>query len=108
MNPRKMQQMMRRMGIAQQEVDASEVIIKTPEKEIVIKNPQVSKVNMMGQQTFQVVGEVEEKSISTEPEISEEDIETVVEQTGVKEEEAKKAIKRNDFDLAKAIMELKG
>ena len=35
MNPRKMQQMMKKMGIAQQEVDATEVIIKTAEKEIV-------------------------------------------------------------------------
>jgi nascent polypeptide-associated complex subunit alpha len=107
MNPRKMQQMMRRMGISQQEIEATQVIIKTPEKELVINNPQVSKVNMMGQQTFQVIGEVEERSVSTEPEINEEDIKTVMEQTGISEEEAKEAIKRNDFDLAKAIMELK-
>ena len=108
MNPRKAAQMMRKMGISQQEVDATEVIIKTPEKELVINNPQVSKVNMMGQETFQVVGEVEERSVSSEPEINEEDVKTVMEQAGVSEEEAKEAIKRNDFDLAKAIMELKG
>lgn len=107
MNPRKMQQMMRKMGISQQEIDATEVIIKTPEKELIIKNPNVSKVNMMGQQTFQIVGEVEERPISTEPEINEEDIKTVMQQTGVSEEEAIEAIKNNDFDLAKAIMELK-
>ena len=107
MNPRKAAQMMRKMGISQQEIDATEVIIKTPEKELVIKNPNVSKVNMMGQETFQVVGEVEERSISSEPEINEEDVKTVMEQTEASEEEAKEAIKRNDFDLAKAIMELK-
>ena len=107
MNPRKMQQMMRKMGIAQQEIDATEVIIKTPEKEIVINNPQVSKVNMMGQQTFQIVGEIEERDISSEPEVNEDDIKTVMEQTGVSEEEAKEAIIKNDFDLARAIMELK-
>lgn len=107
MNPRKAAQMMKRMGIQQQEIDATEVIIRTPEKEMVINNPQVSKVNMMGQQTFQVIGEVEERPVSSEPEINEEDVKTVVEQTGVSEEEAKEAIKRNDLDLAKAIMELK-
>ena len=107
MNSRKAQAMMRKMGISQQEVDATEVIIKTPEKELVINNPQVSKVNMMGQETFQVVGEVEERAVSSEPEINEEDVKTVMEQAGVSEEEAKEAIKRNDFDLAKAIMELK-
>ena len=107
MNPRAMKQAMKRMGIQQIEIPANEVVIKTDDKELIIKNPQVSKVNMMGQQTFQVVGEVEERAISSEPEISEDDIKTVKEQTGVGEEEAKEAIKRNDFDLAKAIMELK-
>ncbi len=48
MNPRQMQQMMRKMGIQQQEIDATEVIIKTADKEIVITEPNVSKVNMMG------------------------------------------------------------
>ena len=108
MNPRKAAQMMRKMGISQQEVDATEVIIKTPEKELVIANPQVSKVNMMGQETFQVVGEVEERAVSSEPEINEEDVKTVMDQAGVSEEEAKEAIKKNDFDLAKTIIELKG
>ncbi len=107
MNSRKAAQMMKKMGIQQQEIDAVEVIIKTPEKELVINNPQVSKVNMMGQQTFQVVGEVEERALSSEPEINEEDVKTVMEQADVSEEEAKEAIKKNDFDLAKTIMELK-
>ena len=73
MNPRKMQQMMKKMGIQQVEIPATEVIIKGEEKEIVITDPQVSKVNMMGQETFQITGQVEEKELSTEPEISEED-----------------------------------
>ena len=107
MNSRKAAQMMRKMGISQQEIEATEVIIKTPEKEMVILNPQVSKVNMMGQETFQVVGNVEERSISSEPEINEEDVKTVAEQAGVSEEEAKEAIKDNDYDLAKAIMSFK-
>ncbi len=107
MNPRKMEKMMKRMGIQQVEVPATEVIIKTPEKEIIISEPQVSKVNMMGQETFQVVGNINERPISTEPEISEEDIKTVVEQTNVPKEEAEKAIKEEKGDLAAAIMKLK-
>ncbi len=106
MNPRKMNQMMRRMGISQQEIDATEVIIRTAEKELIIQNPQVSKVNMMGQNTFQIVGEAVERELSTEPEINEEDIKTVMEQANVSEETAEKAIKNNDYDLAKAIMSL--
>lgn len=107
MNPRDMQKAMKKLGIKQEEIDAQEVIIRTPDKEIIISNPQVSKVNMMGQETFQIVGDFEERPISSEPEINDEDIKTVVEQTGSSEEKAKEAIEKNDGDLAKAIMELK-
>ena len=107
MNPKKMQQMMRKMGISQQEIDATEVIIKTQEKEIIISNPQVSKVNMMGQETFQVVGNIEERSLDKKPEISGEDVKTVVEQTGVTKEKAKESIEKNNGDLAATIIELK-
>ena len=106
MNPRKMQGMMKKMGISQVEVDATEVIIKTSESEIVIKNPQVSKVKMMGQETFQISGESEEKAIDTKPEINEEDVKTVMEQTGTSEEDAKKAIEKTEGDLAEAILKL--
>ena len=106
MNPRKMQQMMRQMGIRQVEIPATEVIIKTEEKEIIISNPSVQKVNMMGQENFQISGEIEERELSTTPEISEEDIKTVMEQAHVSEEEAKKAIEDANGDLAEAIMNL--
>ncbi|MFC1768925.1 nascent polypeptide-associated complex protein [Nanoarchaeota archaeon] len=108
MNPRKMQQMMKKMGIQQAEIEATEVIIKTADKEIIIANPQVSKVNMMGQETYQVVGEASEREISSEPEINEDDVKTVVDQTGVTEEQAKEAISKHEGDLAAAILELKG
>lgn len=107
MNPRKMNQMMKKMGIQQQELDATEVIIRTPEKEIIITSPQVSKVNMMGQQTYQVVGEEHERPLSKEPEIDEEDIKTVMEQAEVDEDTAKKAIEEAEGDLAQAIMNIK-
>jgi len=107
MNPRKMQAAMRKMGIQQQEIDAKQVIIKCEDKDIVINNPQVAKVNMMGQETYQVVGEAEEVEVSKDPEINEDDIKTVSEQANCSEEEAKEAIKRNQGDLASAIIGLK-
>ena len=108
MNPRKMAQAMRKMGISQVEIPAREVIIRTEDKEIIITNPQVSKVNMMGQQTYQIAGEEHERSLSTEPEISEDDIKTVMEQAKCTKEEAEEAIKANNNDLAAAIISLKG
>ena len=107
MNPKKMQQMMRKMGIQQQELDATEVRIKCTDKEIIITNPQVSKVNMMGQQTYQIVGEEHEQALETAPEIEDDDVNTVMEQTGTDQETAKKAIEEAEGDLAAAIMNLK-
>lgn len=106
MNPRKMQQMMKKMGIQQVEIPATEVIIKTPDSEIIITEPQVSKVNMMGQETLQIVGNMHERQLSTAPDINEDDVKTVMEQANVSEEAAKKAIEENDGDLAAAIMSL--
>lgn len=107
MNPRMMRQAMKRMGIQQQEIEATEVIIRTHDKEIVITNPQVSKVNMMGQKTYQVVGEEHERNLSSEPEINDDDVKTVMEQANVDEDTARKAIEDNDGDLAQAILSLK-
>jgi nascent polypeptide-associated complex subunit alpha len=104
MNPGQMRKMMQRMGIQQQEIDASEVIIKTADKNIIITNPSVTKVNMMGQETFQITGNVTESA--SEPELNEEDIITVIEQAGVDRERAIESLKENDYDLAKTIIRL--
>ncbi len=99
-NPKKMQKMMNQMGMKQEEIQASEVIIKGP-KEIIIKNPQVMKVDMMGQETFQISGEISEGSG-----ISEDDILTVADKAEVSEADALKALQESDGDLAEAIMKL--
>ncbi len=106
LNPRKMQQMMKQMGIQQVDIPATEVIIRTANKEIVITSPSVAKVNMMGQQTFQISGEIEERSLSTTPDISEEDVQAVMDQAGVNETTARKAIEKHHGDLAEAILDL--
>lgn len=105
-NPREMQKAMRKLGIRQEEIAAREVIIRTDDKEIVIANPQVSKVNMMGQETYQIIGEAEEHQISSEAEIND-DVKIVMEQTGATEEKAREAIEENGHDLAKAIISLR-
>ncbi len=106
LNPRKMQQMMKQMGIQQVDIPATEVIIRTANKEIIITSPSVAKVNMMGQQTFQISGEIEERSLSTTPDISEEDVQAVMDQAGVNETTARKAIEKHHGDLAEAILDL--
>lgn len=103
-NPKQAAQMMKKMGIKQEEIPASEVIIKTQDKELVIKNPAVSKIEMGGQSSFQISGEVEERELKAE--ISKEDIKTVTEQASCTEEQAKKALEETDGDIAKAILSL--
>ncbi len=107
MNPRKMQQMMKQLGIQQVEIPATEVIIKTKDKTIIITNPSVSKVNMIGQENFQISGEVHEEEVSSVPDISDEDVRTVMEQTGASKLAARKAIEDAHGDLAEAILNLK-
>lgn len=101
-----MQKMMQRMGVAQTEIPAKEVIIKGDEKEIVILNPSVSKVNIMGQDSFQITGEIHERA--SKADISKEDVKTVMEQAGVNEEEARTALEKTRGDIAEAILQLKG
>lgn len=105
-SPREMQKAMKRLGIKQEEIDAELVIIKTHDKDFVIRNPQVSKVNMMGQETFQVVGIIEEIEKDTKAEISEEDINTVIEQASCTKEEAMEAIEESGGNLAEAILKI--
>lgn len=107
-NPKQMKQAMKRMGIQQEEVPAVEVIIRLEDREIVVSNPSVQKVNMMGQSSYQVSGEESVRSISSGPEISGEDVKTVAAQAGCSEEEARKALEESGGDLAEAIMSLSG
>lgn len=107
MNPRDVQRAMKQLGVKQVEIPATEVIIRTKDKDIIIREPSVQKVNMMGQVSFQISGEVEEQSHSSAPEISEEDIKMVMEQAGVDQKTALQAIHDAEGDLAQAIIELK-
>ena len=105
-NPREMQKAMKKLGIKQEEIDAELVIIKTSGKDLIIKNPQVSRVNMMGQETIQVIGDITEVDKNESIEIDEDDIATVIEQTGCTKEEAIDALEQSNGNLAEAILKL--
>lgn len=100
-NPRQMKRMMKQMGMAMEELDAKEVIIKLEDGEIVIRNPSVSVVKVKNQKTYQIMGE--EQVVQGIPE---EDVEMVAEKAGVSLEEAKEALEKSNGDLAEAIMSL--
>ena len=90
MNPKLVKQAMKKMGVKEVPIDAIEVIIKTHDKDLVIRNPGVTKVTMMGQETIQITGDIEEFSS-----MNEEDIKTVMSQASCTEEQAKEALEKN-------------
>ena len=105
MNPKMMEKAMKQLGIKQEQIEASEVIIKCPDKDLVIRNPQVSKVKAMGQETFQISGDVEEVEAGV-ADIKNEDIKTVVQQAHVSEKRAKEALIEHKGDIAATILAL--
>ena len=103
LNPKKMQSMMKQMGIAQEEIDANRVIIETSEKNIIINNPSVVKIDMKGQENFQISGDIEEEETKDN---TDEDIKTIMEKTNCLEQEAKLAYEKANNDLTEAILSL--
>ena len=103
LDPKKMQAVMKQMGMAQEEIPAEKVIIEqTDGNKTIINNPSVMKIKMQGQETFQISGEVSEEAGET---FNEEDVQTIVEKTGASEGDAKKALEETG-DLAEAILKL--
>lgn len=105
-NPKQMQGMMKKMGISQEEISAERVIIeKSDGSKIIISEPSVTKIKMQGQETFQIAGDISETA-DEENEISDEDIETIMEKTGCDKETARETLEKNNGDLAETILEL--
>lgn len=107
MNPRMMKKLQKQIEKATEEIDATKVIIETPEKTLVFDHPSVTIMDMMGQKTYQVVGEPSEME-NEEDGIPEEDVELVMAQTGVSKEEAISALEKCDGEPAEAIIKLVG
>ncbi len=102
LDPKKMEQMLKKLGMKMDNIPANEVIIKTDSGDITIENPQVVKTSMKGQVVFQVSGNVKERAFSDE------DIKLVMEQSGVSDKEKiKQALQETNGDIVEAIMKLK-
>jgi nascent polypeptide-associated complex subunit alpha len=102
-DPKKMQAMMKQMGINQQDVPAKKVIIEGEDSNIIINNPSVVKINMQGQTNFQISGDVSEQ---VSEDHTSEDIKTLIEKTNCTEEQAKDALDKANGDLTEALLEL--
>jgi len=103
-NPKQMQGMMKKMGIAQTEIRAHRVVIECEDKNIIIEEPSVIKVSMQGQVSYQISGQEREESIE---QFNEEDIKMVMEKTEKSRQEVVDCLDKNEGDIASTIMELK-
>jgi nascent polypeptide-associated complex subunit alpha len=127
LNPRKMKQMMEQMGIDLEELDAEEVVIRTPDEELVFTDAQVQRMDAQGQATYQVVGSPESRprgedggdaeSVETDAgeataeddasaAIPDSDVEIVAARTGASEDAAREALEETGGDLAAAVERL--
>lgn len=111
-DPKKMHGMLKKMGVKSKEIEADEVIIKTGNKKIVIRDPKVSEVEFSGQKTFQIFGnvsveEIKEEEVAESLDLSEKDIKFVSSTAKVPFLEAREALLKTKGDLAKAILTLK-
>lgn len=103
MNPKQMQSMMKQMGIAQEEINASKVIFETKEGNYIIENPSVIKIKMQGQTSYQVSGDEHFEELSEEK-YTEEDVNLIIEKTQKNREEVIEALEKTDGDIAESIM----
>jgi nascent polypeptide-associated complex subunit alpha len=104
-NPKQMQRMLRQFGIRSEELPAKKVVFELEGgKKLVIEEPQVTVIGLKGQKTYTVMGEAIEEKAG----IPEEDIEMVMRQASVDKKKAEAALKKNEGDIAEAILKLKG
>lgn len=101
LDPKKMQAMMKQMGIKSEDIASSKVTIETDSGAIIIEEPQVVQVTMQGQVSFQISGKVRKEIRSTA-----DDVKMVMEQAGCSEDDAKNALEKSNGDIAEAILSL--
>lgn len=121
-NERQMKMMMKRLGMTTEPIDnVEEVIIRTRDQEHVIKDPEVTLLTVQGVRTYQVVGEAKVRARTvTSPgpdgEVPataaapagppDEDIQLVMDQTGVSRSDAVQALDASGGAPAEAILSL--
>ena len=102
-NPRKMKQMMDKMGMAMEPLEGVErVVIFTAKGDFVFDTAEVVAMTMQGVRSFQITGEprFEAKTLT----VSEEDVRLVMEQTKAPEEKVRRTLVETKGDIAEAIL----
>ena len=110
-NPRQMQQAMKKMGIKQTDINnVTEVIIRTADREIVITDAEVVLVEMQGSRNYQISGNEKTRELGSASPAAVSfpagDIDLVMSQTGCDKERAVKALEDTGGQPAEAILKI--
>jgi nascent polypeptide-associated complex subunit alpha len=106
-NPRKMKQMMDKLGMEMEPLEGVErIVISTSKGNYVFDAAEVVAMTMQGVRTFQVTGEPRFEAKA--PAVPEEDVRLVMEQTKAPEEKVRRALAETKGDIAEAILRLQG
>ena len=107
MNPRKMKQMMKQLGMDVRPVDdVQEIVITTPSGRYVFDQAEVAIMKMQGVTTWQITGDPRFEAATAL--IPDDDVALVAEQAHVSIEAARTALDEAKGDIADAIMKLSG
>jgi nascent polypeptide-associated complex subunit alpha len=104
-NPKKMKQMMKQLGMQVEPIeDVRQIVITTGKGRYIFDEAEVTAMTMQGVKTFQIAGQprFEEGALV----IPDEDVRIVMEQTCTPEDIARNALIETKGDLAAAILRL--
>ncbi len=106
LNPGQMKKLMQQMGIKSAEFKAKKVIVEGDEGNLVVENPQVMIIEMGGQKSLQISGDVREEGKERgEKPREKSDVDIVMEKTGCSRGQAESALQESE-DMAEAIMKI--
>jgi nascent polypeptide-associated complex subunit alpha len=104
-NPRKMKQMMKQLGMQMDQIeDVQKIVIYTPKGNWVFDAAEVTAMTMQGVTTYQIAGQPRFEEAA--PQISDDDVQLVADQAGVSVEVAREALIVCKGDIAEAILKV--
>ena len=104
-NPKKMKQMMKQLGMQMEQIeDVQRIVIYTPKGNYIFDAADVTAMTMQGVTTYQITGQP--RFEAAVPEIPDDDVQLVAEQAGVSLEAAREALVVCRGDIAEAILKV--
>jgi nascent polypeptide-associated complex subunit alpha len=104
-NPKKMKQMMKQLGMKVDQIeDVQRIVIETPKGNYIFDTAEVTAMTMQGVTTYQIAGQP--RFVEATLQIPEEDVQLVAEQAGVSAETAREALITCSGDIAEAILKV--